>query len=95
MGPCLLVEDGEHVISVMLRNSHVIGSPMRVLCQAVEDHVHMPYRSYEFNVASLGLTNVPGYFGFAVGNNFAELRKIINSFFDDFIGHSKGIRTAH
>ena len=45
MAPCLLVEDGEHVISVMLRNSHVIGSPMRVLCQAVEDHVHMPYRS--------------------------------------------------
>ena len=45
---------------------------------------------YEYNVASLGLTNVLGYFCFAVGNIFAELRKIINSFFDDFIGHTKG-----
>ena len=45
---------------------------------------------YEYNVASLGLTNVPGYFCFSVSNIFALLRKIINSFFDDFIGHSKG-----
>ena len=41
-------------------------------------------------MASLGLTNVPGYFCFSVSNIFALLRKIINSFYDDFIGHSKG-----
>ena len=45
---------------------------------------------YEYNLASLGLTNVPGYFCFSVSNIFVLLRKIINSFYDDFIGHSKG-----
>ena len=45
---------------------------------------------FEYNVASWGLTYVPGHFWFAVGNIFAELRQIINSFFDDFIGHTKG-----
>ena len=46
--------------------------------------------NFEYNVASLGMKNVPGYFNFAVSNVFVDLRKIVGTFFDDFIGHSKG-----
>ena len=46
--------------------------------------------NFEYNVASLGMKNVPGYFCFAVSNVFVDLRKIVGTFFDDFIGHSKG-----
>ena len=45
---------------------------------------------FEYYVGALGMTNVPAYFLFAVSNVFADLRKIVNTFFDDFIGHTKG-----
>ena len=34
--PCRLAEDGEHVISVMLRDKQVMGSPQRVVYHAVQ-----------------------------------------------------------
>ena len=45
---------------------------------------------FEFNVAGLGMKNVPSYFLYGISNIFSDQRKIVNSFFDDFIGHSKG-----
>ena len=47
-------------------------------------------RVFEFNVAGLGMKNVPSYFLYGISNIFSDQRKIVNSFFDDFIGHSKG-----
>ena len=46
--------------------------------------------SFEYVVSALGMRNVPAIFNFAVSRCFAEQRHIVSTFFDDFIGHSKG-----
>ena len=46
--------------------------------------------TYEYLVSALGMMNVPAIFNFAVSRCFSDLRYLVRSFFDDFIGHSKG-----
>ena len=46
--------------------------------------------TYEYVVSALGMRNVPAIFNFAVSKCFIEQRRIVSTFFDDFIGHSKG-----